>query len=49
MNHADNLKIHGDETFDGPLPDRRCTDVIYLIIFIVANAAFIGAAAHVMI
>jgi hypothetical protein len=43
------LKLHGDETFDGPLPDRRCTDVLFLILFLVANAAFIGATSHVVL
>jgi hypothetical protein len=39
-NHALNTALVGDENFEGPVTKRKCTDVFFLIIFIVLNFVF---------
>lgn len=40
-NHPANAYLRGDETFTGPVKKRRCTDIGFLIIFIVINLGLV--------
>jgi hypothetical protein len=40
--------LHGDSEFSGPVSKRRCTDVSFLIIFIIANLGLIGISAYII-
>lgn len=40
-NHPANSYLRGDETFTGPVKKRKCTDVAFLIIFILINLGLV--------
>ena len=41
--------LHGDSEFSGPITKRRCTDVSFLIIFIICNLGLIGISTYIII
>jgi hypothetical protein len=46
--HPDNNQLRGDETFDGPVKLRKCTDVIYLVAFVGCNLGLIGVSYYII-
>jgi len=46
--HPDNIQLRGDETFDGPVKNRKCTDVFFLIIFVIANLGLAGVSYYIV-
>lgn len=46
--HPDNVQLRGDETFDGPVKNRKCTDVLFLLMFILANLGLIGVSYYIV-
>jgi hypothetical protein len=37
--HVQNVRLNGDENFEGPVKARSCTDIVFLVIFMIASAA----------
>lgn len=41
--------LHGDSEFSGPVSNRKCTNLLFLIIFIVLNVGLIAIAIYILI
>lgn len=41
--------LHGDSEFTGPVSKRKCTNISFLIVFIVFNIGLIGIATYILI
>ena len=41
--------LHGDSEFSGPVSKRSCTDVLFLIIFIISNLCLIGISTYIIL
>ena len=41
--------LHGDRDFSGPVSKRKCTNVLFLIIFIILNSGLTGITIYILI
>ena len=41
--------LHGDRDFSGPVSKRKCTNVLFLIIFIILNSGLTGISIYILI